>query len=230
MARTFAYVRVSTHGQTVENQIQEIKAAGFEVAKARIVSDTVSGSSTMDQRAGFMKLLDRLETGDVLVVSKMDRLGRNAIDVATTVKRLAEAGVRVHCLQLGGADLTSSAGKMIMGLLNTFAEFERDLLIERVQAGLARAVSQGKKLGRKPRVANGRRTAVIERLRAGESVAELAAEFAVSRMTIMRVRDAAGLPSPVSGEWREQHAAGIAATKRKNRRGATRVNLSIRES
>ncbi len=72
-------------------------------------------------------------------VTRMDRLGCNAIDVRATVDRLTGMHVRVHCLQLGGADLTSAAGKMIMGMLNTFAEFERDLLIERTQSGLARA-------------------------------------------------------------------------------------------
>ena len=80
----------------------------------------------------------------------MDRLGRNAIDVKSTIDRLTGMLVRIHCLQLGGADLTSAAGKMIMGMLNTFAEFERDLLIERTQSGMARAKAAGKQLGRQP--------------------------------------------------------------------------------
>ena len=75
--------------------------------KRRTVTETVSGSSAIEQRPGFMRLADRLEDGDVLVVTKLDRLGRNAIDVATTVDRLSKSGVRVHCLALGGADLTS---------------------------------------------------------------------------------------------------------------------------
>jgi putative DNA-invertase from lambdoid prophage Rac len=116
MARTFAYCRVSTLGQTVENQIREIEAAGFCVEKRRPVTETVSGNSAIEQRPGFMKLLDRLERDDVLVVTKLDRLGRNSIDVQTTVKRLDEMGVRVHCLALGGVDLTSPAGKMTMGV------------------------------------------------------------------------------------------------------------------
>ncbi len=110
MARTFAYCRVSTLGQTVENQIREIEAAGFHVEKRRLVTETVSGSSAIEQRPGFLKLLDRLEHDDVLVVTKLDRLGRNSIDVQPTVKRLDEKGVRVHCLALGGVDLTSPAG------------------------------------------------------------------------------------------------------------------------
>jgi putative DNA-invertase from lambdoid prophage Rac len=86
-----------------------------------------------------LKLLDRLERDDVLVVTKLDRLGRNSIDVQTTVKRLDEMAVRVHCLALGGVDLTSSAGKMTMGVIAAVAQFERDLLIERTLAGEARA-------------------------------------------------------------------------------------------
>jgi DNA invertase Pin-like site-specific DNA recombinase len=96
MARTFAYCRVSTLSQTVENQIREIEAAGFRVEKRRLVTETVSGNSAIEQRPGFMKLPDRLERDDVLVVTKLDRLGRNSIDVQTTVKRFDEMGVRAR--------------------------------------------------------------------------------------------------------------------------------------
>jgi putative DNA-invertase from lambdoid prophage Rac len=85
MARTCAYLRVSTSGQTTENQLREIEAAGFAVDKRRIVSETVSGSSAIEQRPCFVKLMDRLERDDVLIVTKLDRLGRNAMDVTATV-------------------------------------------------------------------------------------------------------------------------------------------------
>lgn len=125
MPRTFAYVRVSTIGRTTENQIQEIEAAGFHVEPRRIVTETVSGSTAIVQRRGFSRLMDKLESGDILIVTKLDRLGRDAIDVSTTVRTLAEMGVRVYCLALGGADLTSSAGTMTMNVLNAVAQFER---------------------------------------------------------------------------------------------------------
>jgi putative DNA-invertase from lambdoid prophage Rac len=80
----------------------------------------------------------------VLVVTKLDRLGRNSIDVQTTVKRLDDMGIRVHCPALGGVDLTSPAGKMTMGVIAAVAQFERDLLIERTLAGQARARAEGK--------------------------------------------------------------------------------------
>ncbi len=188
MPRTFAYVRVSTTGQTTENQIQEIEAAGFHVEPRRIVTETISGSVAIAQRRGFSRLMDKLEAGDVLVVTKLDRLGRDAIDVSTTVRKLEELGVRVHCLALGGVDLASSAGKMTMSVINAVAQFERDLLIERTQSGLKRAKSEGKTLGRPARLNEKQKLDVLSDLAGGMSVSALARKFDTSRQTIMRVR------------------------------------------
>ena len=102
MSRTFAYCRVSTAEQSTDNQVREIEAAGFGVDTHRVVAETVSGSTAALQRNGFAKLVDRLERGDVLIVTKLDRLGRNAMDVRATVEKLESGGVRVHCLALGG--------------------------------------------------------------------------------------------------------------------------------
>lgn len=195
MSRVFAYCRVSTTDQTTENQLREIAAAGFAVTPQRAITETVSGSVEAAQRKGFSKLLDKLEAGDVLVVTKLDRLGRNAMDVRATVDRLSAEGVRVHCLALGGIDLTSPAGKMTMGVINAMAEFERDLLIERTQAGLARAKAEGKALGRPQSLKGSAIETVRARLAAGESVAAVARDHGTSRQTIMRIRDAVGGPS-----------------------------------
>ncbi len=189
MPRTFAYARVSTTGQTTENQIQEIEAAGFHVEPRRIVTETVSGSTPIAQRREFSKLMDRLEAGDVLIVTKLDRLGRDAIDVSSTVMALAEVGVRVHCLALGGVDLTSSAGTMTMNVLNAVAQFERDLLIERTQAGLNRAKAEGKTLGRKATLSEQQKQTVLDDLAAGLSVSAIARKLGTSRQTVMRARD-----------------------------------------
>jgi len=189
MSRTFAYVRVSTHGQTTENQIGEIKAAGFDVHARRVVSETVSGSVATKEREGFTRLLDRMEEGDILVVTKMDRLGRNAMDVRATVETLAEMGVKVHCLALGGVDLTSSTGRMTMSVINAVAEFERDLLIERTHAGLIRAKEQGKVLGRPRSLTDAQKQVVREKLGEGASVSKLSRDYGVSRQTIQRARD-----------------------------------------
>src|SRR5574343_490549 len=121
MPRVFAYCRVSTADQTTDNQVQEIATAGFCVTPQRVVVETVSGSVAAGDRKGFGQLMNKLETGDVLVVTKLDRLGRNAMDVRATVESLAGLGVRVHCLALGGVDLTSPAGKMTMQVLAAVA-------------------------------------------------------------------------------------------------------------
>lgn len=190
MSRAFAYVRVSTNGQTTENQIQEIEAAGFRVEPHRVISETISGSVAISARPGFIRLLDRLEAGDILIVTKMDRLGRNTIDVSSTVHKLDEKGIRVHCLALGGVDLASPAGKMTMNVINAVAQFERDLLIERTNAGLRRAKSEGTKLGRPSALSASRRAEIQAALVDGQKVTPLAKRFGVSRQTIMRIRDA----------------------------------------
>lgn len=191
MPRTFAYCRVSTVEQTTENQIREIETAGFHVEPRRVVSETVSGSSAIEQRPGFMRLLDKLERDDVLIVTKLDRLGRNSIDVQQTVAKLEATGVRVHCLALGGADLTSPAGRMTMSVISAVAQFERDLLIERTNAGLQRAKAAGKVSGRRHILTPAQQADARSKLAAGASVSALARELDCSRMTVMRARAAA---------------------------------------
>lgn len=189
MPRVFCYSRVSTHDQTTENQIQEIAAAGFIVEPQRAIAETVSGSVPASDRPGFRQLLNKLERGDVLVVTKLDRLGRNAMDVRATVESLAQEGIRVHCLALGGVDLSSPAGRMTMGVIAAVAEFERDLLVERTQAGLSRAKAAGAVLGRPPALTPEQSSAALQRLSEGDSVAAVARELGTSRQTVMRVRD-----------------------------------------
>lgn len=189
MSRTFAYVRVSTAEQNFENQIKEIEAAGFIIEPHRIITDIVSGSMPTARRKGFTRLLEKIENKDILVVTKLDRLGRDAIDVSSTVTRLEKLGIKVYCLALGGVDLTSSAGKMTMGVINTIAEFERDLLIERTQSGLARAKSQGKALGRPQILLGSQRQHVLQQLEEGKTIAAIARNFNTSRQTIMRIKN-----------------------------------------
>ncbi|WP_186060459.1 recombinase family protein [Burkholderia gladioli] len=187
MSRTFAYARVSTTDQTPVNQLREIEAAGFTVDKRRIVTESISGSVSANQRTGFAELLLKMEEGDVLIVTKLDRLGRNEMDVRATVETLADRGIRIHCLALGGVDLTSAAGRMTMQVLNAVAEFERNLLIERTQAGIARAKAKGKTLGRPSALTKRQQDQVRQQLAEGVSVANLAKHYNTSRQTIMRI-------------------------------------------
>lgn len=195
MGRAFAYCRVSTAEQTTENQVQEIAAANFAIEPKRVVVETVSGSVAANDRPGFAKLMNKLESGDVLIVTKLDRLGRNAMDVRSTVETLEKEGVRVHCLALGGMDLTSPAGKMTMGVINAVAEFERDLLIERTQSGLARAKASGKVLGRPSALSDDAQGEIIQKRRDGVSLGVLAKLYGVSRAAIQRVEKRATIRS-----------------------------------
>ncbi|MBS0450336.1 MAG: recombinase family protein [Proteobacteria bacterium] len=187
--RIFLYARVSTADQDTVNQLREVEAAGFKIEPRRIVQEVVSGSVAAMERRGFAKLVDKLEEGDVLIVTKLDRLGRNAMDVRATVESLAGAGVRVHCLALGGVDLTSPAGKMTMGVIAAVAEFERDLLIERTLSGQARARAQGTKFGRPSSLGAKQAEEALRLLATGETVSAVARNFQTSRRTIYRLAD-----------------------------------------
>lgn len=190
--RVFGYGRVSTIDQTATNQLQELQQQlGFEIEPQRWFAETVSGGVPSSERKGFNKLLERLEAGDLLVVSKLDRIGRDALDVVSTIRRLAEKGIKVKVLALGDVDLTSTAGKAILGILATVAELEKDLIIERTKAGLARAKAEGKQLGRKSKTSASDRQIIRERLSEGVAVSQLARDYKISRATVISIRESA---------------------------------------
>jgi putative DNA-invertase from lambdoid prophage Rac len=186
----FGYTRVSTSDQNPENQKLEIEQSGFKI-DYWFSDHGVSGSIQASDRPQFKALLEKIrdKDHDTLVVSKLDRLGRDAIDVSKTVKRLQALNVKVIVLSLGGTDLTSPAGKMLMTMLSAVAEMERDLLIERTQAGLARAKAEGKKLGRKPKTTDDQKIFIRGLLSDGASVSQVARDFNVSRATVIAIRD-----------------------------------------
>lgn len=195
MSRVFAYARVSTVDQLTENQAEQIAQAGYHIQPKRYVEEKVSGSVPTSQRQGFQKLMDRMEEGDTLVVTKLDRIGRDSIDVQQTVKLCAEKGMRLVVLQLGNLDLTSSAGELMVKVLAAVADFERDLIIERTQAGQARARAEGKHMGRPSKTTANERRLIVQRLVGGESVSSVARAFKVSRGTVINIRDAVGEPA-----------------------------------
>lgn len=190
MSRVFAYARVSTVEQLTENQREQIAQAGYQIEERRYVEEKVSGSVPALQRPGFARLLDRIEAGDTVVVTKLDRLGRDSIDVQQTVKLFQGREVRLVVLQLGNLDLTSSAGELMVKMLAAVADFERDLIIERTQAGLARAKSEGKRLGRPTKTTEQERREIAEALRKGATVSEVARSYGISRALVHNIRDA----------------------------------------
>ncbi|WKB55970.1 recombinase family protein [Eleftheria terrae] len=195
--RVFGYGRVSTTDQSSENQRQELAAAGYAIEARRWFADEgVSGKVPAMQRPEFARLLAKLDQGDTLVVSKLDRLGRDAIDVLQTIEHLSTEGVRVKVLNLGDVDLTSPAGRAMVTMLSAVARLERDLLVERTQAGLARAKAEGKALGRPAKTSQGDRAEILRRLAAGDTVSAVARDYCVSRATVISIREGAASVQP----------------------------------
>lgn len=185
---TFGYGRVSTIQQNTNNQKLELEQSGYQIDYW--FEDTgISGKTSASQRPQFMALLAKIRDGESIVVSKLDRLGRDAIDVLQTVKQLSQRNIKVVVHQIGSTDLSSPAGKMLLTMLAAVAEMERDLLIERTQSGLQRAIQEGKQLGRPSKTTAEDRKAIIKRLRIGESVSQVAKDYKVSRGTIITIRE-----------------------------------------
>ena len=189
MSRVFAYARVSTVEQLTENQREEIARAGYDIKPKMFIEEKISGSVCAAQRPGFQKLLDSLDEGDTLIVTKLDRIGRDSIDVQQTVERFTKDGIRLVVLQLGNLDLTSSAGSLMVKMLAAVADFERDLIIERTQAGQARARAEGTHMGRPSKTSQEDREAIVKALQQGATVTSQAIKFDVSRATIINIRD-----------------------------------------
>ena len=191
LQRVFAYARVSTVEQLTENQREQIARAGYDIAPKRFIEEQISGSVPAAQRPGFQRLLERLDEGDTLVVTKLDRIGRDSIDVQQTVERFQSEGIRLVVLQLGNLDLTSSAGALMVKMLAAVADFERDLIIERTQAGQARARAAGTHMGRPSKTTPDQQRAIRKALAAGATVSSMAASYQISRATIIAIRERA---------------------------------------
>jgi putative DNA-invertase from lambdoid prophage Rac len=183
---TFGYTRVSTTDQTTDNQWQELETSGYTIEAGRRFADIgVSGAIAAADRPQWALLITKLCAGDTVIVSKIDRLGRNAIDILQTVDSLSNINVKLVVLQFGGVDLTSSTGRMMLTMLGAMAEFERSLIVERTKAGIERARSEGKQLG-----APGKdRAEAIALLQAGKGVSEVARLTGLSRTTLTKWRD-----------------------------------------
>ena len=183
-SRIFAYCRVSTTEQTTENQLLAIMNAGYEVNPSRVVTEICSGSTLAAERKEFAALIDRLESGDQLVVLKLDRLGRDNIDVQKTIEQLIANGIKPIVLDLPVHDLSSSEGKLMLQMFSAFAEFERNRIRERTKEGLERAKAQGKTLGR-PK-SNKTKKEVLELQAKGFTQSKVAEYLNVSIRTISR--------------------------------------------
>jgi putative DNA-invertase from lambdoid prophage Rac len=178
----------STHEQTTSNQKLEIQRAGFNI-DYWYEDVGISGKTSANQRPQFSLLVDKIRDGESIVVSKLDRLGRDAIDILSTVKQLSERNIKVIVLQLGNTDLISTTGKLLLTMLSAVAEMERSIIVERTQAGLARAKSEGKKLGRKSKTTDEQKREIRQRLFVGESVSSISRNYGISRATVVGIRN-----------------------------------------
>lgn len=179
--RVFGYGRVSTLEQSTENQRVALEQRGHKIEPHRWFAEQVSGGTPALRRPEFSRMADRMESGDVLIVLKLDRLGRDVQDVLSTIEALSARSIHVHSLDLDGVDLTSAAGKLQLTVLAAVAAFERDRIKERTREGLARTSKKG---GRPVAV---RTTRAVQTAKSrGLSQSAVAADLGVSLPTVKR--------------------------------------------
>jgi DNA invertase Pin-like site-specific DNA recombinase len=190
----YGYARVSTDGQTLAAQDAQLTAAGC----AKIFSEKVSGAKT--DRAELGKVLKRLQAGDVLVVTRLDRLARSTRDLLNILDTIGKAGAGFKSIADAWADTTTPHGRLMLTVLGGLAEFERELILARTSDGRNRAKARGVRFGRPQALDAHQRAEAIQRLAEGATQADLARSYGVSQATISRLN-----PSPF-----DQIAAGAA--------------------
>jgi DNA invertase Pin-like site-specific DNA recombinase len=178
---TYGYGRVSTDGQTLAAQNAQLHTAGC----AKVYGEKVSGAKT--DRAELAKLLKRLEAGDVLMVTRLDRLARSTRDLLNILDTIAKAGAGFKSLADTWADTTTPHGRLMLTVLGGLAEFERELIRARTGEGRKRAQARGVRFGRKPKLTAHQRREAIARREAGETLVDIARSYNVSHPTIMRL-------------------------------------------
>ena len=179
----YGYARVSTDDQNHDGQTDELVAAGVPVD--RIEVEKVSGGVQAMARPVLSGLVGRMETGDTLTVTKLDRIGRDAVDTLGLIRDLKAKGVGVRILALG-ADTSGPAGNLILGVLASVAEWERAVISERTKDGLAAARRRGRVGGRRHALSPSARAEVVTAYQAGEPVAAIARRYKVDRATVYR--------------------------------------------
>jgi DNA invertase Pin-like site-specific DNA recombinase len=176
------YARVSTLDQHLTGQLEALKAAGAEA----IFREKISGARA--DRPQLAKLMASLKPADVVLVTKLDRLGRSTRELLDLIQRIGDAGASFRSLGDPLWDTSSSQGRLLSTLLAAIAEFERDLIRERTGEGRKRAMSNGVKFGRKPKLSDFQRQEALRRRAAGETLAAIAKTFAVDISMISRLR------------------------------------------
>jgi DNA invertase Pin-like site-specific DNA recombinase len=175
------YCRVSSEGQSLEAQQAALRQAGAE----RVFSEKVSGAVT--ERKALAKAIAALAVGDVLLVTRLDRLARSTRDLLNVLANLAEKGAGFRSLADPMIDTTSPHGKLIIAVLGALAEFERSMILARTSDGLKRAMDRGVQFGRKPKLSPFQIAEALARKANGEALVDIGRSYGVSHSTISRL-------------------------------------------
>lgn len=198
--RLLGYTRVSTTTQDAQLQLDALVDVG--VQKRDVFADVTSGSRAAVERAGMKRLLEHAVEGDTVVVWRVDRLGRSLIDVLNTVNLLRDRGINVRSVS-DGIDPATSTGRLMLNMLATLAEYERELIVERVNAGIAVARQNGTKFGRPlsdPVQIAEKLQIVADARKRGRTAEEAARLVGWSRATLYRHQRAKAISAQISAE------------------------------
>src|SRR5271170_1336375 len=179
--RHLGYARVSTYGQTLDTQLEQLGACGCE----KVYREKASGARA--DRRELMKLLKELVAGDVVTVTRIDRLARSTFDLFAIVKRIVDAGAQFRSLAEPWADTATSTGRLMIAVLGGLADVERDLIRTRTAEGRSRAQKRGQRMGRKPKLTPQQQREARRRRAQGATLAELAKSYGVGKSTISRL-------------------------------------------
>lgn len=177
----YGYARVSTDGQSLSAQLAELQAVGCE----KVFKEKISGARS--DRRQLARLIAVLTKGDVLVVTRLDRLARSTRDLLNLLGAISEKGARFKSLRDAWADTTTAHGRLMLTVLGGLAEFERELIRTRTGEGRERAKARGVVMGRRPKLTSHQRREAITRREAGEILMDIARSYNVSHSTISRL-------------------------------------------
>jgi DNA invertase Pin-like site-specific DNA recombinase len=179
--RRLGYARVSTYGQTLDAQLEQLKADGC----TKIYREKASGAKA--DRRELLRLLKAVSRGDVVTVTRIDRLARSTFDLFAIVKQIVDAGGQFRSLAEPWADTATSTGRLMIAVLGGLADVERDLIRTRTAEGRSRAVARGQHMGRPPKLTDAQKAEARKRRAEGATLNELADSYNVGRATISRL-------------------------------------------
>src|SRR5437764_13632659 len=182
----FGYARVSTVGQTLDSQLEQLRAAG---CSTKIYREKVTGAH--NNRRELLKMLKALAPGDVVTVTRIDRLARPTFDLFAIVKQIVDAGAQFRSLAEPWADSGTSTGRLMIAVLGGLADVERDLIRTRTAEGRSRAKARGKHMGRPPKLTPQQQKEATRRRAQGATLQELADSYDRSMATMRRATRAA---------------------------------------